>query len=156
MKLIKKSLLTLVVGISITLPAISKAAQNCPTCGGYFYTAVAQMNNNGIISYQYASRGPYTTEEECLQATYEDYANNDSWLPFEGSPKCVYRFETDYEAYEEILDFWNTTAPPSGSGAGSMNNEELIKKIKILRQDYSIRSYNHKLEAMITDPEMDD
>lgn len=155
MMLIKKMMLASAVTIACGVSIESSAAQTCPTCGGYWYKAYTTTNNGGMTSYQYADRGPYASAEECQDAVSLDAANNDSWLPYYGSPICKFRFESDYDAYKEILDFWNLSTPPSHNGSGVMDNEELIRKVKILRRDFNIKAYEHELATMITDPEID-
>ncbi len=141
---------TLLCGLSLQ----SSAAPTCPTCSGYWYTAFTQLNNSGSLSYQYAYRGAYSSHEECQQAVNADQGNNDSWLPYYGSPICTYRNENDIGAYDDILDFWNLSNEPSHPGFDLMNHEELIRNIVILREEYDVDAYERHLDSMITDPEM--
>ncbi len=135
----------------------ANASQGCVTCGGYFYTAVSYTNNYGITNYQYMSVGPFADEESCNQAVYNDYGNNDGWLPYEGSPKCVWRFESNYEAYEDIIDDWNGSAD-NPSNPGVITDLEAVAKVVELRKTYNIKEYEEKLHNVInpiTDPNND-
>ena len=132
------------------------AAGSCTTCGGYFYTAISYVNNNGITNYQYMSVGPFADQDSCWQAVNNDYGNNDNWLPFEGSPKCVWRYETNYEIYDDIIDDWNTVSNPTNPGV--IADKEVIAKIAELRKSYRVKEYEesvHTLISPITDPNND-
>lgn len=132
------------------------AAGSCTTCGGYFYTAISYVNNNGITNHQYMSVGPFADQDSCWQAVNNDYGNNDNWLPFEGSPKCVWRYETNYEVYDDIIDDWNTVSNPSNPGV--IADKEVIAKIAELRKSYRVKEYEesiHTLISPITDPNND-
>ena len=142
--------------ISAALSAPAQSAGNCTTCGGYFYTAISYVNNNGITNYQYMSVGPFADPDSCWQAVNDDYGNNDNWLPFEGSPKCVWRYETNYEAYDEIIDDWNTGSNPTNPGV--IADKEAVAKIMELREVYRQKEYEAKLDSIInpiTDPNND-
>jgi hypothetical protein len=148
---IKKKLLITSLILSSGIATLANAAGDCATCGGYFYTAIMQVNTNGIVDYQYARRGAYASEDECVQAWDLDMGNNDSWLPFFGSPKCVWHFETDYDAYDAILENWNLAAPP-GNGGTILANDNVIKNISDLINQFNIKEYKHKVNTIITDP----
>lgn len=150
----KKKALALSLVLSSGIAFSASAANGCVTCGGYFYTAVMQVNTNGIISQQFKSVGPFASEEECNQAWDVDLGNNDSWLPYFGSPRCAFRFESDYDAFDEIIDSWNL-ASPSGNDGNIMANEEAVKEISDLMVQYKIKEYKHKLNSVITDPELE-
>ena len=155
MNILRKTIVLSFILFFSALVFESTAAQNCPTCGGYWYKAYTQINTNGWVTYQYADRGAYNSAEECQQAVFLDEGNNDGWLPYYGSPVCAFRFESDYPGYKEILDWWNQSAPPSHGGAGVMDNRELIGKILRLREEFDVKAYEHKLDVLITDPEID-
>lgn len=133
----------------------TNAAQGCPTCGGYFYTQVSEINNYGMIDYHYNSVGPFADEDSCWDAVNHDYGNGDAWLPFEGSPKCTFRFETDYQIYEDILDVWNTVSPPTGGAGSVILNERLIREIGEIRNQYNVPAYERAVISKITDPVID-
>ncbi|ACV26442.1 hypothetical protein [Kangiella koreensis] len=133
----------------------SNAGQGCATCGGYFYTAVSYTNNYGIPNYQYMSVGPFADEETCNQAVFNDYGNNDGWLPYEGSPKCILIYESDYEVHEEIIDDWNgSSGEPNNPGV--IVDEAVISKIAELRKVYNVEEYEAQLHVLITDPNHDE
>ena len=131
------------------------AAQGCPTCGGYFYTQISQSNNNGMMTNHFNTAGPFADETSCQQAVTLDYGNNDGWLPYNGSPICRFRFESDYAAYKEIIDTWNNSNGPSGDGGMILLDERVIRDINNLRQDYDMSSYDQAIKD-ITDPTIDD
>ncbi len=135
----------------------ANAAQfGCATCGGYFYTQFSETSSYGMtISYQYNYVGPFADEESCQLAVNDDYGNNDGWLPFVGSPVCKYRFETDYGAYDEVLDVWNTVSPPTVGGGSVILNERLIREIGELRNQYNVPAYERAVISKITDPEIE-
>lgn len=160
MKHLKIALLT-ATALGLTSASITATAgQGCVTCGGYFYTAVSYTNTYGVPNYTYASRGPYSTEDNCWQAVNNDYGNSDGWLPFEGSPKCTYRYENNYEAYDDIIKDWNTGSNGNGdNNGGVIANEEIIAEIKDLRKAYDLEAYEAKLNRLIspiTDPNHDE
>lgn len=139
----------------------TSAAQGCATCGGWFYTAQQYLGN---YSYNYTSRGPFASEEDCNLARNADFGDGDAWLPSESLGNgCSWRFESDYGAYEEIFDNYNL-ASAGGNGNGGINHgevigklisdKELISDITKLRDVYEIKSYETKLDSMITDPEL--
>ncbi len=131
------------------------AAQGCPTCGGYFYTQVSQINNGGVTINQFNLAGPYADQTSCTDAVADDQSNNDGWLPYSGAPICYFQFETDYAAYQEIIDIWNTSNPPSGDGGLILLDEQVIRDINMLRDDYDMQTYDKAIKY-ITDPTIDD
>ncbi|WP_223669146.1 hypothetical protein [Kangiella shandongensis] len=161
MKILKTALLT-ATALGLTSAAIqATAGQGCVTCGGYFYTAYSYSNTNGMADYTYADRGPYSTEEECQQAVQVDYGNSDGWLPYSGAPKCVWRYESDYEVYEDIIDDWNSGINGDDTNTGgAIGDKEVIAKIKDLRKTYNVDKFElevHRvIESTITDPNYDE
>lgn len=156
MKTLSKALLISGLIATAGVSASANAAGSCNTCGGYFYTAVSYTNNYGITNYQYMSVGPFADEESCWQAVNEDYGNNDNWLPFEGSPKCTWRYETNYEVYADIIKDWNNVSNPTNPGV--IADKEAIAKIAELRKSYRVKEYEeslHTLISPITDPNND-
>ncbi|GAA4365325.1 hypothetical protein [Kangiella marina] len=161
MKHLKTILITAAaVGLGAT-SINSSAASNCATCGGWFYTA---QQYTGNYSYNYDSRGPFSTEEACNLARNADFGDGDTWLPSESLGNgCSWRFETDYAAYEEIFDSYNLASPGGNGGTGYgdtigalISDKELIRDITTLRDVFEVDAYESKLESMIVDPNNDE
>lgn len=133
----------------------SNAGQSCTTCGGYFYTAVSYTNNYGITNSHFMSVGPFADPDSCNQAVFNDYGNNDGWLPYEGSPQCILVYESDYEAHEEIIDDWNNGSDKP-SNPGVIADEAVLAKIAELREVYNLKEYEAQLGILITDPNRDE
>ena len=136
------------------------SAPSCVTCGGYYYVAYNYSNPYGIPHYTYVSRGAFPTEESCWEAYHEDYANGDSWLPYEGSPKCIWRYDSQLEAYAEIIKDWNSGMSNDGNdNGGILADKEVISKIMDLRKSYNLSGYEAELQQLIspiTDPNRDE
>lgn len=148
--------LAILSGLLITagLSQTSSAAPMCSTCDGYYYIAISQTNNGGLVDYQYNDIGAFATEESCQSAVQNDYGNGDAWLPFSGSPICKWRYGSNSGAYEEIINDWNTVANPNDPGV--IVDEALISKIAELRREYRIKEYEARLHILITDPNRDE
>lgn len=156
MKQLKTSfLIASAIGLA-GLGVTANGASGCATCGGWFYTA---QQYTGSYSYNYASRGPYATQEDCNLARNADFGDGDTWLPSESLGNgCSWRFESDYGAYEEIFDKYNL-APGGDNNGGGINHgntigelisdQELIRDITTLRDVFEVDSYESKLESMI-------
>lgn len=151
---------------AITLSALATTATYAAGTGtgaGWYYTAINEVQVNGVTQYSYASRGAFNSEDACWQEVNIDYGNNDGWLPYSGSPICTYRYENELGAYDDILDDWNDNIAGGGSGNGNVfANEEFMAKVKDLRKTYKIEEYRERLsgmialEADITDPNHDE
>ncbi|MCB1583961.1 MAG: hypothetical protein R3E90_13495 [Marinicella sp.] len=154
MKTFKIKLLSLSVFALTNIYASDvSAAQGCPTCGGYFYTQVSQSNNGGIVTNHFSTVGPFDEYDNCIDSVADNISNNDGWLPYYGSPICHFRMESDYAAYDEIIDTWNNSNGPSGDGGMILLDEHVIRDINNLRDDYNMQSYDRAIKN-ITDPEM--
>lgn len=140
--------------IATGLIATTNAAPMCSSCDGYYYIAVSETNNGGFVDYQYNDIGAFASEESCQSAVQNDYGNGDAWLPFSGSPICKWRYGENAGVYEDIINDWNTVANPDNPGV--IADEEVVKEIAELREEYRLKRYEAQLHSLITDPNNDE
>ena len=114
------------------------------TTQGWYYTTIWYSGG----SPQFGQVGAFSTLEDCQSARWDDYGDGGA-VPWDGGGGCIYVYENDLDAYNELIDARNLNINNgNGMPSGEMDIQELLAEINVIMQEHNIKDYKKKLSKL--------